>query len=88
MNHDFQVGDRVRILYSQDGLDSAIGTEGTVCHIRGGDVGVEHDESFEPMHDCRNHCMDKHGWYYENAAYKLEKINAEPLCIYTIDDFI
>lgn len=88
MNPDFQVGDRVRILHAQDGLDSAIGTEGTVCHTRGGEVGVEHDEFFEPMHNCRNHCMDKHGWYYVNAAYKLEKINAEPLRIDTIDDLI
>lgn len=88
MNHDFQVGDRVRILYSQDGLDSAIGTEGTVCDVVRSEVGVEHDEFFEPMHNCRNHCMDKHGWYYLNAAYKLEKINAEPLRIDTIDDLI
>lgn len=88
MNHDFQVGDRVRILYSQDGLDSAIGTEGTVCDVVRGEVGVEHDELFEPMHNCWNHCMDKHGWYYLNAAYKLEKINAEPLRIDTIDDLI
>lgn len=88
MNPDFQVGDRVRILYSQDGLDSAIGTEGTVCDVVRGEVGVEHDEFFEPMHNCRNHCMDKHGWYYLNAAYKLEKINAEPLRIDTIDDLI
>lgn len=32
--------------------------------------------------------MDRHGWYYVNAAYKLEKINAEPLRIDTIDDLI
>lgn len=88
MTHDFQVGDRVRILYSQDGLDSAIGTEGTVCDVIRGKVGVEHDEFFEPMHTCRNHCIDRHGWYYLDAAYKLEKINAEPLCIDTIDDLI
>lgn len=88
MNHDFQVGDRVRILHSQDGLGSAIGTEGTVCDVVRGEVGVEHDEFFEPMHNCRNHCMDKHGWYYLNAAYKLEKIDVEPLRIDTIDDLI
>ena len=88
MNHDFQVGDRVRILRSQDDLDSAIGTEGTVCHVREGEVGVEHDAFFEEMHTCRDHCIDKHGWYYLNAAYKLEKIDVEPLRIDTIDDFI
>lgn len=88
MNHDFQVGDRVRILDSQDGLDSAIGTEGTVCYVRGDQVGVEHDAFFEEMHNCCGHCINKHGWYYLNAAYKLEKINAEPLRIDTIDDLI
>jgi hypothetical protein len=88
MKHDFQVGDRVRILHSQDDLDPVIGTEGTVCHVIGDKVGVEHDAFFDRMHTCLNHCIDKHGWYYLDAAYKLEKINAEPLRIDTIDDLI
>ena len=88
MKHNFKVGDRVRILHSQDALDSVVGTEGTVCHIREGDVGVEHDVYCDRMHDCRGYCINGHGWYYYNAAYKLEKIDAEPLRIDTLDGLI
>lgn len=84
----FNVGDRVRVVKAYDHLDVVVGTEGTVCAADHGMIGVNHDIADDVMHNCNGDCPLYHGWFYFADSECLEKIDAEPPHIDTLDDLV
>lgn len=90
MEHNFKVGDRVRIVAPEMGNSFLVGLMGTVCSIPKDSeaVGVAHDHSPYELHDCDGACARGLGFWYFHPDRQLEKIDAVSVQIDTLDGLI
>lgn len=70
MKHQFQVGDRVRLICSEFSVGMSVGQTGTVREADEISIGVESD-NHSNGHSLNGLCQNGHGWWIHSANLEL-----------------
>ena len=72
MKHQFQVGDRVRLIRPELSASLLVGETGTVKVVMGVSVGVESD-NYSHGHSLDGRCQNGYGWWIYDENLELIK---------------